>query len=296
MDLSRLRALRELSTRGTMAAVAQALHLTPSAVSQQIALLEDDAGMPLTERRGRGLRLTHAGQVLAQHAERVMAELDAARSSLAGIRGDVAGEVRIAAFPSAAAALLPRTIHALRKSHPRLEPVLLELEPAEGLAALRSWQADVAIVDDLSLATGGQGIVRIALAEDSLVALLPSRHALAAREAVSVADLAGEAWAMDSTSSYYAQFIVGLCQRAGFEPRIMAHCRSFEMVAALVAAGCAVSVIPGLRRALAPRGVAMVELRPRVRRQIQIAFRSGERRHPVIQAVIAELTAGLDAR
>jgi DNA-binding transcriptional LysR family regulator len=69
MDLSRLRALRELSTRGTMAAVAQALHLTPSAVSQQIALLEDDAGMPLTERRGRGVRLTHAGQVLAQHAD-----------------------------------------------------------------------------------------------------------------------------------------------------------------------------------------------------------------------------------
>lgn len=297
MDLTRLRALRELSTRGTMAAVAETLNLTPSAVSQQIAQLEDEAGMPLTERRGRGIRLTHAGEVLAQHAEQVIAVLDSARSALAVIRGEIAGEVRIAAFPSAAAALLPRAINALRKSHPRLEPVLLELEPAEGLAALGSWQADLALVDDLSPASGTHaGILRAALAEDSLVALLPARHALARRESVSVADLAGEPWAMDSTASSYAQFIVGLCRRAGFEPRVNAHCRSFEMVAALVAAGSSVSVIPGLRRAQAPRGVVMVELRPRVRRQISVAYRSGERRHPAIQAVVAELAAGIDEK
>ena len=297
MDLTRLRALRELWSRGTMAAAAEALHLTPSAISQQISQLEDEAGTRLTERRGRGIRLTHAGEVLAQHAERVMAILDSARASLAEIRGEVTGEVRIAAFPSAAAALLPRAINALRKAHPRLEPVLVELEPAEGLAALGSWQADLALIDDLSLAASAHpGILRVALADDSLVALLPSRHALAGRESVTVADLAAESWAMDSTSSSYAQYIVGLCHRAGFEPRINAHCRSFEMVAAFVAAGCSVSVIPGLRRAQAPRGVAMVELRPRVRRQISIAYRSGERRHPAIQAVIAELTAGIDAQ
>ena len=294
MDLNRLRALRELSTRGTMAAVAEALHLTPSAVSQQIALLEDESGMPLTERRGRGIRLTHAGEVLAQHAERVMSVLDAARSELAEMRGEVAGEVRIAAFPSAAAVLLPATIMALRKLHPRLEPVLVEMEPAQGLAALGSWQADLALVDDLSPASGAHaGIVRTALADDSLVALVPARHALAGRTTVSVADLAPEPWAMDSTSSSYAQFIIDLCRRAGFEPRINAHCRGFEMVAAFVAAGCSVSVIPGLRRAQISRGTAMVELRPRVRRQISIAYRSGERRHPVIQAVVAALAAGV---
>jgi DNA-binding transcriptional LysR family regulator len=297
MDLTRLRALRELSTRGTMAAVAEALHLTPSAVSQQIAQLEDEAGMPLTERRGRGIRLTHAGEVLAQHAGRVMAALDAARSALAEIRGEVVGEVRIAAFPSAAAVLLPRAIVALRKAHPALEPVLLELEPAEGLAALGSWQADLALIDDLSFASETRpGILRVVLTDDSLMALLPARHALAGRESVSVADLAAESWAMDSTSSSYAQYIVELCRSAGFEPLINAHCRSFEMVAALVAAGCSVSVIPGLRRNQALRGVAMVELRPRVRRQISIAYRSGERRHPAIQAVIAELAVGTQAQ
>jgi len=293
MDLTRLRALRELSARGTMAAAARALHLTPSAVSQQISQLEDEARMPLTERRGRGIRLTHAGDVLAEHAERVMAVLDSARASLAEIRGEVAGELRIAAFPSAAAALLPRAIHALGRSHPRLEPVVVELEPAEGLAALGSWQADLALIDDLSLAAGAHpGILRVALADDSLVALLPSRHALAGQASVSVADLAAEPWAMDSTSSAYAEYVVGLCHRAGFAPRINAHCRSFEMVAAFVAAGCSVSVVPGLRRAQAPRGVAMRELRPRVRREISIAYRSGDRRHPAIQAVVAALAAG----
>ncbi len=292
MDITRLRALRELSKRGTMAAAAEALHLTPSAVSQQISQLEDEAGMPLTERRGRGICLTHAGELLAQHAEHVMAALDAARSSLAEIRGEVAGEVRIAAFPSAAAAWLPSAINALRKSCPRLMPILVELEPAEGLAALGSRQVDLALVDDFSLAAGSRvGIVQSALADDSLVALLPARHALAGRETVGLIDLAAESWAMDSTSSSYADFIIGLCRRAGFEPRIDAQCRSFEMVSALVAAGCSVSVIPGLRRGQAPRGVAMVELRPRVRRKISVAYRSGERRHPVIQAVVAELSA-----
>ncbi|MFT3664922.1 LysR family transcriptional regulator [Piscinibacter sp.] len=297
MDLARLRALRELSMRGTMNAVAQALHVTPSAISQQIAQLEREAGLALTERHGRSIRLTHAGQVLAQHAEQAMAVLDSARASLAEIRGEVAGEVRIAAFPSAAAALLPRAINALRKSHPRLEPVLIELEPAEGLAALASWQADVALVDDLSLASGAPaGIVQTALTDDTLVALVSRRHALARRESVTVDDLAADAWAMDSSSSAYAEFILGLCRRAGFEPRVNARCRGFEMVAACVAAGCSVSVIPAMRRRQAPRGVAMIELRPQVRRRISMAHRSGERHHPAIQAVIAELAAGIGMR
>lgn len=295
MDVSRLRALRELSTRGSMNAVAEALHLTPSAVSQQISQLEDGVGVALTERRGRGVRLTHAGEVLAQHADQVMAALDAARSALAELRGDVAGEVRIAAFPSAAAALVPRAVHALRAAHPKLEPILVELEPVEALSALGSWQADIAIVDDLTFATGSYPrILRSTIAHDSLFALLPSRHRLARRESLAVGELAAEAWAMDSSSTAYADFVAGLCRKAGFEPRINAHCRGFEMVAALVASACSVSVIPGLRRVRLPRGVSMVELRPRVKRQILVAYRRDEGRHPSIRAVLAELTAGAD--
>lgn len=294
MDFARLRALSELSKRGSMTAVAETLHLTPSAVSQQIAQLEDAVGMPLTQRHGRGIRLTHAGEVLAQHAEQMMGVLDAARSALAEIRGEVSGEVRIASFPSAAAALLPRAIHALRKVHPKLEPSLVELEPAEALAALGSWRADIAIVDDQALAGGAHPrIVHAGLASDSLFALLPAHHRLAGHACVSVAELAAESWAMDSSTSSYGEFVVGLCRKAGFEPRINARCRGFEMVAALVASGCSVSVIPGLRRTRLPPGVSAVELRPRVRRQVRVAYRGEEGRHPSIRAVLAELAAGV---
>ena len=110
MDIARLRALRELSTRQTMAAVAEALFLTPSAVSQQIAQLEEEAGVPLTERQGRGVRLTPAGEVLVTHAERILMVLDEARADLADIKREIAGVLRVAAFPTVAAALLPQAI------------------------------------------------------------------------------------------------------------------------------------------------------------------------------------------
>lgn len=293
MDLTRLRSLRELARRGSIAAVAEALHLTPSAVSQQIGQLEEEAGVALTERRGRGLRLTAAGLLLARHADDVLAVLDTARSGLAALRGEVAGEVRLAAFPSAAAALLPRALQALRSSHPRLEPIVQELEPAEALAALASWQVDLAIVDDLALAAGTHPrIVCAPLADDVLCALLPARHPLAGAKSIAIGELAAERWAMDSSSSAYGDFVTGLCRQAGFEPRINAHCRGFEMVASFVAAGCSVSVIPGLRRGRPLRGTAMVELRPRVRRQVVLAHRHEGRDHPALRAVMAALEAG----
>ena len=113
MDIARLRTLRELSLRHTMAAVAEALRISPSAVSQQIGLLEAEAGLPLIERRGRRVRLTQAGQRLVLHAERVIAVLEAAKTELAELKQAVTGELRVAAFSSVAAALIPQTMKAL---------------------------------------------------------------------------------------------------------------------------------------------------------------------------------------
>src|SRR5438046_2830274 len=129
MDMNRLRALRELARCGTMAAAAEALFLTPSAVSQQIAQLEEEAGIGLTERRGRGVRLTPAGEALVAHTERIMVVLDEAKSELAQLRREIAGELRVAAFPSIASAVMPETIKELRSVFPRLDIVLEEMEP-----------------------------------------------------------------------------------------------------------------------------------------------------------------------
>ncbi|MFC5524104.1 LysR family transcriptional regulator [Polaromonas jejuensis] len=291
MDIARLRALRELSSRQTMAAVAEALFLTPSAVSQQIAQLEEEAGVKLIERQGRGVRLTKAGEVLVEHTERMLLVLDEAKSDLAQIKREVAGVIRVAAFPTVAAALLPRAINALKLSYPYLDVVLEELEPAEGLASLSSWQTDVAFVDDLSLKLGGKqkNIEQVSVLNDVLYVMLPSGHRLASQVSLSVSDLRNERWALDSASSFYAQFVVNLCRRAGYEPQVNAAGRGFEIVSAMVAAGCSVTVIPGLRMAHRIEGVVAVKLRPEIGRKISVAYRKGERGHPAIKVFVDQV-------
>ncbi|MDF3881118.1 LysR family transcriptional regulator [Cupriavidus basilensis] len=296
MEISRLRALRELSTRQTMAAVADALFLTPSAVSQQIAQLEEEAGIKLTERQGRGVRLTTAGEVLVAHVERLLGVLEEAKSDLAQLKKEIAGKIRVAAFPTVAAALLPHVIKTLGVSYPFLEIVLEEMEPADGLAALGSWRADIAFVDDLTfrLRREDKTVEQVPLLEDVLYALLPCSHRFADRATVSMGELKNEAWALDSASSFYAEFIVNLCRRAGYEPRINAECRGFEILGAMVAAGCSVSVIPGLRLSHTPSDVRAVKLRPEMKRRISVAYRRGERKHPAVQVFVSQLLASAE--
>jgi DNA-binding transcriptional LysR family regulator len=291
MEVGRLRALLELARCGTMAAAAEALFLTPSAVSQQIAQLEEEAGVKLTERIGRGVRLTAAGHALVGHAERVMVVLDEARSELAELRREIAGELRVAAFSSIASAVLPDTVKALQHTYPRLEIVLEEFDPVEGLTALRSWRTDIALIDDLSVVLGDSqesvGVVQVA--EDVLYVAVAADHALSKRPSLSVADLRHENWAIESTWSGFGDVITNLCRRAGYEPRINAKCRGFEMVVAMVASGCSVSMVPGLRLVRPPAGVTWVKLRPEVRRKVYVAYRRGERDHPTIKVFVEEI-------
>ncbi len=291
MDITRLRALRELSIRQTMAAAAEALFLTPSAISQQIAQLEEEVGVALTERRGRGVRLTPAGELLVVHAERLLTVLYEAKSDIAEIKKEIAGELRVAAFPSIGAALLPQAVKALRARHPRLAIVLDEMEPADGLAALGSWQVDVALIDDLSLLFLGKQhhVEQVPLTEDSLCVIVPAGHALAKRPSLSIGDLKAEGWALDSTSSTYGDFVIGLCRRAGYEPILNAKCRSFDMVFAMVASGCSISLVPRLRLVHSVQGVSVVKLRPEVSRKISVAYRRGEHRHPAVKVFVEQL-------
>nr|WP_211701830.1 LysR family transcriptional regulator [Paraburkholderia aspalathi] len=291
MDVGRLRALLELERCGTMAAAAEALFLTPSAVSQQIAQLEDEAGVKLTERIGRRVRLTAAGHALVRYAERVMTVLDEARSELAELRRVIAGELRVAAFQSIAAVVLPDTVKELRDAYPRLEIKIEELEPIDGVAALRSWRADIGLIDDLSLVAGDnrEKIEVVPLAEDVLYVAVATDHPLSKRSSLSVADLRHETWAIESTWSTFGASIIDLCHRAGYEPRTNAKCRGAEMIEAMVASGCSVSIIPGLRVLRSPAGVTWVKLTPEVRRKIYVAYRRGERNHPAVNVFVDEI-------
>lgn len=271
-----------------MAAVAEALHLTPSAVSQQIAQLEDEVKLALIERHGRGVRLTAAGEMLVSHTERLLTILDEAKSDLALIRRQVAGTLRVATFPTVAAALLPGVIGSLAVDYPYLDVVIEEMEPADGLAALGSWGADIAFVDDLTiqLSRKMQAIEQVHVVTDHFYALLPESHRLAMNGSVSIAELKDEKWALDSAASIYAVFVTNLCRRAGYEPKVNVQCRGYEIIQSMVRNGCSVSVIPGLRLTQHTVGTCAVKLRPEVSRRISLAYRSGERKNPAIRLFI----------
>src|ERR1700722_6225682 len=145
LDVRRLRLLLELARRGTVTAGAEALAYTPSAVSQQLAALEREAGVPLLERTGRRVALTPAGTVLAGYAESVLAVLEEASAALAAARDTLTGPLRIGAFPSAARVILPPALVALGRDHPALELMVTELDPVDVPGALRGGALDVAL-------------------------------------------------------------------------------------------------------------------------------------------------------
>src|ERR1700694_4194186 len=137
LDVRRLRLLREVALRGTIAAAAEALSFTASAVSQQLTTLEREAGAELLERNGRGVRLTDAGSMLVSHAESILAELERAESDLEELRTTVAGRIRVAAFPSVTAAVLAPAFAALAERHPGLTVTHSEFEPEHALREVK---------------------------------------------------------------------------------------------------------------------------------------------------------------
>lgn len=288
MDLGRLRTLRELSIRKTMAAVSEALYVSPSAISQQLTLLEQEVGAPLIERRGRGVALTAAGQVLVEHAERVFAELETAKADIQRLENLVAGEIRIAAFPSVAAAIMPSAIRNLKRQHPLLNIGFDEMEPEESLSALRTWQTDIAIIDDLNVLAGAldPGIETVPLAEDVFLVMMGREHPLAEKTDVTLNELRDESWVIDTASSNYTSMITQACQGSGFDPRIVARCKGFEVSVALIREHCGISILPGLRASRDLTDVEVRPLKPEIRRRISLAFRKGQGHSPLIRAVV----------
>jgi DNA-binding transcriptional LysR family regulator len=220
-----------------------------------------------------------------------MVVMDEARSEMAELRREIAGELRVAAFPSIASVVLPDTVKALQHAYPRLEIAIEELEAIDGVAALRSWRTDIALIDDLSIVAGDnrENVAIVPLAEDVWYVTVSTDHPLSKKPSLSLADLTDETWAIESRGGPFGSFVVDLCRRAGYEPRTNAICRGSEMIEAMVASGCSVSIVPGLRRLRSPRGVAWVKLRPEVRRKIYVAYRRGERNHPMVKVFVEEI-------
>lgn len=290
-DLTRLRVLHTVAGHGSLAAAAQALHLTPSAVSQQMAKLEREAGCVLAERQGRRLRLTDEGRVLAAHADRILAAVAAASADLDERRGRVLGVVTVGAFATAARGLLPTVLTSCASRYPDLRIQLRESEPYQALSRVASGDLDVAVAQDwMNLPVAVPDRLSSAdLGLDPADVAFPPGHPLAEQESIDLLALAGEPWICSTVGTICYDWLTNTFRRAGHEPVIAHQAAEFPTQLALVAAGLGVAVVPRLAADSVPAGVRLVPVRPALHRRVFAAWREEADRRPAIRAVVEEL-------
>lgn len=297
LDLHRLRLLHELHARGTIAAVADALRFTPSAVSQQLAVLEREAGVALLERAGRGVRLTDAALVLVGHADALLARAELAQAELAEATGRVAGRGRIASFQSVAIHLAVPAMQSLARSAPDLRCELIEAEPEQSLPALALGDVDLVLADEWQHQPHARptGVDREDLWRDPVYLVLPEDHPAAQghREAVPLAELAREAWTTGHRESAWEEITNRTCRELGaFDPDIRHRTNDSVTSLALIAQGQAVALLPHLVRPETHPGVAVRAIAEgSVHRTIFMATRTADAKRPSVQALLAAVRA-----
>jgi DNA-binding transcriptional LysR family regulator len=293
LDLRRLRLLHELHERGTIAAVADALQFTPSAVSQQLAVLEREAGVPLLERAGRGVRLTDSALALVEHAGALLERAALAEADLAAAAGTVTGRGRIAAFQSVALNLALPAMQALAREAPRLRCELIEAEPEHSLPALALGDVDLVLGDEWRHQPRRlpEGLQRHDLLVDRVLLVLPARHPVARRyqDAVPLAALAGEVWTAGHAELGWEEMIQRTCRElGGFDPDIRHRANDATISLALVRRGLAVTMLPelpleGRRSGVALRAIAEGP----IDRAIFAATRAADASRPSTKALLA---------
>jgi DNA-binding transcriptional LysR family regulator len=293
LDVRRMRLLRELARLGTIAAVAQAYSYTPSAVSQQLSALEREAGVPLVRHAGRRVELTPAGAELAVRTERVLELLEEAAAALAAGRTELAGELRIGAFPTAVRTLLPAALVALGTEHPRLELQVTELDPVQVPDALRAGTLDIALVHEYDYVPAEPDAALEARPLLTETIYLASAAPVPGRAGEVLRRCADLPWIVASPGTLCFLMAERLCQAAGFSPRIRHRADDFATVLALVAAGQGVALVPELARADSPAGVVLTPLS--ARRRTLIACRAGTAGHPAIAACAAAIRSAASA-
>jgi DNA-binding transcriptional LysR family regulator len=299
LDVRKLRVLRVVVDTGSMAAAADQLGYTPSAVSQHLAALEREAGTPLLERAGRGVKATAAGALLARHAEAVLTRLAEAEAALSDLVSGRIGRLGVTFFPTAGASLVPPAVATFRRRHPGVELRLDVAEPAEALAALEAGATDVAVVVAASnTATTVDGLNWTPLLDDPYHIVLPRGHELGRRRSLPLAAIADEPW-VDTTSvpGPCQDAINAACEQAGFRPRIAVEADDYPTTQGLVAAGLGVALLPGLALGAPHPGVVVRPVRePRPVRHIHAVVRAGRARQPAVLTMVQALHAAAKAR
>ena len=288
MDVERLRLLRELAERGTVHATATAMSLTPSAVSQQLKILQREAGVPLLETAGRRLRLTDAGRVLVARTDEVLAALDRAHADMDAYRNTPRGAVRVAMFPSGAAMLLAGLI--TRAAAIGVEVLGRDIDQPAAHAPMQLADFDVVVVhrDERDAADWGPRIESTLLLREPLEILLPPDHRLTERKRVALAELADDPWIGVEGGLMVDDVLRSLATVSGVHPRIVQRVNDFRVVEELVTAGIGVALLP--RYVLTAREITRKPLSGiRIARCIEAVTRAGATARPAVNAVISIL-------
>ncbi|MFE5738633.1 LysR family transcriptional regulator [Streptomyces celluloflavus] len=293
LNLDRLRTLGAVARHGSVSAAADGLHVTTSAVSQQIAKLERETGQQLLAKNGRGVRLTDAGRLLADHATRILSQVELAQAELEAHRGQAMGELRLGAFPTAARGLFPAALATLRAAYPQLRTRLTELDPDASVRGVVRGDLDLAVVLDwynrpLPLA---EGLAKTPLLDDPADVAMPSDHPLAGRRSVELEDFADDEWISWPQGEFCHEWLTFTLRSRGFEPRIAHMAEEHHTQLALIAAGLGVAVAPRLGRGPVPDGVSVVPVGHRMCRHVYAIWRVDADRRPSIRAAADALRA-----
>jgi DNA-binding transcriptional LysR family regulator len=288
-DVRRLVLIRDLAEHGTVTAVSELHGISTSAVSQQLRALEQEVGSVLVRKQGRNLRLTHTGEVLVEHARRVLITLDEAESAVAATRGAASGDVRIVGFQTALVAFAGPLLTRLSRQHPELRLRLVNATRQPALHAIQLREADLAITYHYSFGSRAlpRGMTSESLFSDPLVLIAPPRlhPAIAAGGIASVAE---EDWIAAPDGAPSIESLNYLCRVAGFQPHIRHRINHFTAMAQLVDAGAGVTVLPEL--SVPPELTHLVAWTfAEDARMVEVAYRTGTAAHPAIAATIRAL-------
>jgi DNA-binding transcriptional LysR family regulator len=294
---SQLRSLVELTRRGTITAVAQALGYTPGGVSQQIAALEKATGMELLRRVGRRVELTDAGRTLARHAERILSTEAEAVEALERSRGEVSGVLRVGLFATAAAEILPPALRRVREDHPGLDVHSRDMDVDEVYDAVASGGVDLALgLDYPDVPIPRDPALRLTRLYRERFSLAVPSGSMDGREEVSLADTQNLGWILPAADSYYGRAVRTACRRAGIEPDVRHEVTDTAATLALVEAGIGVSTVTDLMLGLRASHFDVVRLREPIERHIVVVFRSSAERRPTVAALVDVLREVADTR
>ncbi|MBE3000306.1 LysR family transcriptional regulator [Nocardiopsis sp. HNM0947] len=283
-DARRLLVLRELAARGTVTAVAGALNYSPSAVSRQLAVLEEEMGTALLEASGRRVRLTPAGEALVRRAGPILEQMERAESEvsvLASESQELSGRLRVAAFQTVLLDVIPMALERLAHLHPRLRVETGRLEPEDALPALSAHEYDLVLEEEYPSRPGPRraGVTLRQVMTDEMVLAVPKSWTR-----VPLRELAEHPWVMEPAGSAARDWATQICREAGFEPEVRHVSDDMLVQLSLVRRGHAAAFVPETVVPHAPSGVAVEHLPGRPRRTVFSVVRAGGSTHPACTA------------